>query len=157
MAIWQYTFQILPKESLSTLSADSYFGISENLFDDESYWKLYLIKRNFFHAIQKILPKNKSWSSEIDLYGHQESNCFEVISDNEGNVISVSFRIDFTTNYESILSNILEFCGLNGLVILDERIKIVPWNYEQAQSVIMTSPQVKKYNQLLKKGKDLGS
>ncbi|WP_257667158.1 hypothetical protein [Parapedobacter tibetensis] len=153
MAIWQYIFQVLPKESVSTLASDSFFNRTDEGFDDELFWKKYPLKKGFFNKINSTLKKTKSWSNDIDLYGNQESNCFEVLSDNEGNVLSVSFRIDFTSNYELILSHIIEFCGLNGLVILDEGLNIVPWNYEQVQSIIRTSPQVKKYNELFEKDK----
>ncbi len=148
MAIWQYTFLVLPKDSVEALSSDYRFEKREDWFDDELYWRLNRINKDFFQAVQKILPKNKSWSNQIYLYGNQESNCFELLCDNEGDVLSVSFRIDFRSNYERVLSQIIEFCSLNGLVILDEGLNLVPCNYEQLQSIIERSPQVKKYNEL---------
>lgn len=156
MAIWQYTFQVLPKESINTLTNDSFFNSADEGFDDELLWKQYPLKKGFFNKINSILKKTKSWSSDIDLYGNQESNCFEVLSDSEGNAISVSFRIDFTSNYEFILSHVIEFCGLNGLLILDEGLNIVPWNYEQVKNIIKNSPQVKKYNELYGNDKSFG-
>lgn len=148
MAIWQYTFQVLPKESVNALPEYFLFNHTNEGFDDELYWKKYPLKISFFDTINSILQKTESWSSDIDLYGNLESNCFEVLSDNDGNTLSVSFRIDFTSNYESILSHIIEFCGLNGLIILDENLNILPWNYEQVESVISNSSRVKKYNEL---------
>jgi hypothetical protein len=151
MAIWQYTFHVLPKESVETLSSEYHFIKGEDGFDDEPFWKLNPVNRGFFQPMLKILPKNKSWSNEIDLYGNQESNCLEVIFQEGGNIISVSFRIDFRGNYEMILSNIVEFCLRNGLVILDESLSIVPLNCEQVKSIINFSPQMKKYIVLTKK------
>lgn len=148
MALWQYTFQVLPKESVEVLSSDYHFEKSVNGFDDEPYWKLNLINKILFHSIQEILPKNKSWSNEIELYGNQESNCFEVFIDNNGEILSASFRIDFRSNYKKILSQIIEFCLLNGLVILNEDLNIVPLNSEQVQNIIENSPQARRYNEL---------
>ncbi|THF48480.1 MULTISPECIES: hypothetical protein [Flavobacterium] len=148
MAIWQYTFQVLPKESVNTLAEDFSFNYTDEGFDDELFWENYPLKKGFFNKINSILEKTKSWSNDIDLYGNQESNCFEVLSDNEGNVLSVSFRLDFTSNYESILRHILEFCSLNGLVILDEGLNIVPLNHGQVLSVIRNSQQMKRYKEL---------
>lgn len=151
MAIWQYTFHVLPKETVNTLAEVFFFNHTDEGFDDEFYWKKYAIKKNFFSEINSILKKNKSWSNDIDLYGNQESNCFEVLSDNEDNILSVSFRIDFTNNYEEILSQILEFCILNGLIVLDENLSVVPLNMEQVKYVIDNSPKVSMYRKLLKK------
>jgi hypothetical protein len=151
MALWQYTFQVLPKESIEVLSHGHYFkkGVSE--FDDEPYWKANPVNKIFFHSIQEILPKNKSWSNEIELYGNQESNCFEVFFDSKGEVLSASFRIDFRSSNEKILSQIIEFCLLSGLVILNEDLNVVPLNSEQVQCVIENSPQAKRYNELSSK------
>ncbi len=153
MAIWQYTFHVLPKESIKTLSPDHHFKKNERQFDDEFYWKLNPINKTFFRSMQNILPKNKSWSNEIDLYGAQESNCFEVLSDDKRNVLSVSFRIDFRNKYESILNYIIEFCSLNGLAILDEELNILPLNYEQVHNIIRTSSQARKYHEFFKSDK----
>ena len=156
MAIWQYTFLILPKESIEVLSTDYHFEKSKEGFDDEAYWKLNSIHRDFFYALQKFLPKEKSWSNEIDLYGNQESNCLEVLFDKEGNVVSVSFRLDFRNSYEKLLSQILEFCCLNGLIILDEDLNIVFGHYEQVQKTIEDSPQARRYHELSEKDKRRG-
>lgn len=155
MALWQYTFQVLPKENVETLSSDYHFEKNEYGFDDEPYWKLNPVNKDFFLLIQEILPKNKSWSDEIDLYGIQESNYFEVLFDNEGNVISVSFRVDFRAKYEKVLNQIIEFCCLNGLVILDEGLNIVHNNYEHIQKIIEDSFQAKKYSELSEKDKNV--
>lgn len=151
MALWQYTFQVLPKESVEVLPSNHHFEKDESGFDDEPYWKLNPINKNFFHSVQEILPKNKSWSNEIELYGNQESNCFEILFDCKGEVLSASFRIDFRSSYEKILSQIIEFCLLNGLVILNEDLNVVPLNSEQVQNIIENSPQVKRYNELSSK------
>lgn len=151
MALWQYTFQVLPKESIEVLSPDHYLKKGVSGFDDEPYWKLNPVNKIVFHSIQEILPKNKSWSNEIELYGNQESNCFEVLFDNRGEVLSASFRIDFRSSYEKILSQIIEFCILNGLVILNEDLSVVPLNAEQVQNIIEDSPQVRRYNELSSK------
>lgn len=155
MALWQYTFFVLPEESLRLLNSDLVFERSQDGFDDAPYWKLMQKNSSFFKGIDYILKKAKSWSKNIDLYGNQESSCFEVLFDHYSNcVISVSFRIDFTSNYERILRGIIEFCILNGLVILDEDLILVPMNLEQVKQIIEHSPQVNKY-EILSKKKDI--
>ncbi len=149
MALWQYTFHVLPKESVDALSPGFHLKKDEDGFDDRPYWKYNSFSRDFFHGMNNILIRNKSWSNQIDLYGNQESNCFEVFFEND-NVISVSFRIDLTSDYESILLEIIEYCLHMGLMIIDESLNIVPLNMETVKTIIRNSSQVKKYNELSK-------
>lgn len=149
MAIWQYTFHVLPNESIKSLLPLKHTSIREDLFDDESYWELYPSTKEKFILIHKFLPKNKSWCNEIDLYGAQDSNCFEVLSNDEGSIISASFRIDFRSNYENILRQIIEFCNINGLALLDEKLNFAPSDFAYLADIIENSPQAKRYFELM--------
>ena len=147
MALWQYMFHVLPKEAVQNTSTDFNFINDEEGFDDAPFWENLQIECSFFENISKILPRGKSWSEMRILYGNQESNCFEVLFENNM-VVSVSFRIDFTSKYELILNELIEFFILNGLIILDENLNILPLNIEIIEGVIKNSPQFKKYDEL---------
>ncbi|MFN8337538.1 MAG: hypothetical protein U0T36_00805 [Saprospiraceae bacterium] len=149
MALWQYTFQILPKRSFSVLKDDIQIFDENNLFDDEPYWKFEPINKNYFEGLERLLMKGKSWSKEIYLFGSEESNCLEVLFDLQtDNVKSVSLRIDFTSEFETVLRGVIDFCIYNELIILDEKLQIVPLNYESVSHIINNSSQFKRYNEL---------
>lgn len=151
MALWQYTFQILPKENFKALEKSVEISLDDNLFDEAPYWQIKPLNKSYFFKIGNILQKSKSWSKEIDLYGDQESNCFEVFFDGKtDDVTSVSFRIDFTSDYEMVLNNIMEFCILKGLIVLDEKLQLVPLNCESIRNLIENTPQVETYNEIKK-------
>lgn len=151
MALWQYTFQILPKESFEAFFQSFKISLDDNMFDETTYWQIKPFNKSYFERIGNILQKSKSWSEEIDLYGNQESNCFEVFFDGKtDDVTSVSFRINFTSDYEMVLNSIIEFCILKGLIVLDEELQLVPLNFESIRSLIENAPQVRKYNQIKK-------
>lgn len=153
MALWQYTFHILSKESFDTLRINFELAFGEFGFDDEPFWKFAAVHKSYFEEVSLILEKGKSWSNEIDLYGHQEINCLEVLFDGNTNIVSsVSFRIDFRSEYEMVLNPIIEFCILKGLVMLDEDLNIVALNYEVMKSVIENAPQKTMYNKLKNQG-----
>lgn len=144
MAIWQYTFHVLHQDNNNALNR------SKELFDDELFWKQHPFKRTFFEKIDSILKKNKSWSDAIDLYGNLESNCFEIIFDpSSDNVLSVSFRIDFRSDYKNILTNIIKFCSENKLIVLDENLHNIDLKYERINNIIQVSAAHKKYCDLL--------
>ena len=146
MAIWQYNFLVLPKDSIS--ANDLKLGIDDDGYYDDVYWLKKPTPVLFFTDINKIMPKGKSWCDNLLVFGNLESNCFEVYSKN-GFIQSASFRTNFTTDYEPILSQIVEFCILKGLIIVDEKLNITSLNLKTIKSVITNAPQVKKYNLLL--------
>lgn len=153
MALWQYTFRVLPKGNIGDTEGYSSKNMEDG-FDDEFYWTQFTFHRRHFYEIESILRKTNSWSGEIDLYGNQESNCLEVVFDANFTVLSASFRVDFTTNYERLLRHMIDFFLLKGFIILDERLGVIALNYEQVRYVITNSPQASRYYELLKKGKN---
>ena len=149
MAIWQYNFTLIPRASFSDKSLNVYFD-KDGLFEDDIYWDLFSINIDFFSDINAIIPKGKSWSNNIILFGNEEANCFEVYKD-EQKVKSVSFRIDFTSNYEDFLRGVIEFALLRNLLIVDEGYNILEPNFLLINNLIESSPQFLKYKQLSSK------
>ena len=116
------------------------------VFDDSVFWKGDTI--NFIDQIEEILPRKKSWSKNLFLFGDEESNEFSIFYENN-KVVSVSFRLDFRTNYEIVLRMIIELCIINQYIIIDEKIKLVELNFNSIKQQIEDSPQYLKYNDLL--------
>ncbi|MBP6510208.1 MAG: hypothetical protein KA339_06590 [Candidatus Kapabacteria bacterium] len=149
MALWQYTFQIVTKESYEYLHKDSNPVSGEDGFDEEPYWLLTPTKRSLFDGISSIISKGKSWSDALDVDGNLESNCLNVLFNTATQEVeSVSFRIDYTRQYEHVCRAIIEFCILKGMVVLDEKLEIVPMSYEAIKALIEDSPQRKRYDQM---------
>jgi hypothetical protein len=150
MSLCQVGFFVLPgKCFLKSYQEHTLEITDEHYFDDARYWKAEQVPCDFFAEIGSILPINASWNEMITLYGEQDSNRFEVFSDGK-NVESVSFRIDFTSNYEDILRDLIEFFIMNDLVILDNNLEKIPLNFDSVRSVIESAPQVEKYRMLSK-------
>lgn len=149
MAIWQYNFTLIPRASFLDKSLNVHFDM-DGLFEDDIYWDLVSINIDFFSDIDAIIPKGKSWSNNIILFGSEEANCFEVYKD-EQKVKSVSFRVDFTSNYEDFLRGVIEFALLKNLLIVDEEYNILEPNFLSINNSIESSPQFLKYKQLSSK------
>jgi hypothetical protein len=133
MALSQISFFTLPQKTFQKLS-QSHLKKEDHLFDDSVYWASERAPCDFFAKIGSFLPINTSWSKQITLYGQQDSNCFEVLCEDQI-ILSVSFRIDFTSDYEDILRNLIEFFITNDLLILDDSVFID----ESTQKVGMNS------------------
>ena len=151
MAIWQYNLTVLPK----SIFDKEYFSLEQfidedGFLDDESCWLTEPTRANFFNEIEHFLPRNKSWSTNIILFGNQNSNRFEIYKNVDDFVISVSFRIDYTSEYEDILRAIISFIEMRKLVILDEEMRLLDSNFVTIKSHIEASNQRKAYEDLSK-------
>lgn len=146
MAIWQYRFTVIPKDSISSDSFEPHYD-AEGLFEDDIYWSNFPTSVSLFQEFEKVLPKGKSWSKDLLLFGSQESNCLEVYVEDE-NVTSVSLRVDFSNNYEAFLRSAIEFVYLKGLLLLGEGNDILETNYLSIKEIIENSQQYTRYQEL---------
>ena len=73
----------------------------------------------------------------------------EVFFDRENRVTSVSLRIDFRSDYNKILYQLLSFFKAKDYTLLDENLQpIKTINNESLEVIIKQSAQYKKYNEL---------
>ncbi|ACU03271.1 hypothetical protein [Pedobacter heparinus] len=116
MAIWQYTIEIIPRGALSDLGTSGFITLDDyNNFD---FWGNFDLGIEFFDSLTAGLERSRSWSDEIILYGDSESTCIRFFLE-ESKISGIDVRIDFRYNYSEILNSVIEFCHLNGFVILD--------------------------------------
>lgn len=120
MAIWQITFYIIDA-SVSNINLDQ-----DTDFDDSYYWENSKRDVRLFKSVGLFLEENKSWSSQIKQYGDLKSNCLEVYFDDTNKILSVSFRIDFLSDYDLILEKVLIFCLNNNLAIVTLKGDVLP-------------------------------
>lgn len=149
MAIWQYNFTVIPKNGIEKGNFISKKYLDEDGFlEDEPIWLRSPTKMEIFDAIEKILPRNESWSKNISLFGDQDSNRFEVYRNEVGSVISVSFRIDFQSGYDQILENIINFLDKHDMLILDEKMQLLKNDFDEVKSEIEGCEQRIAYKKL---------
>jgi hypothetical protein len=151
MALYQYTFYLVERKSLEDLSAAREFieGVS---FNEEPYWIYNHRLKSLFWEVDGILEKNKSWSTEIDLYGIQDGNCLEVSFDAAGYITSASFRIDFRNHSENILDKIVAFCIIKDLAIIDaQNLNVLAPDHKLIYNIIKSSKQWKTYYSFMSK------
>lgn len=147
MALWQYTFEIVPKKNV--LKQGVPIKIDEKYYNETNFWNNEY-ESNFFKEFDKILPRGKSWSKNIILFGKEDSNVLEVVLEDKKDkkVIEVILRIDFRTNYAHLLNEILQFCLSNGFILLDEDLNIMSFDSSKIINIIENSPQYNKLKEI---------
>lgn len=138
MALNQVSFRIFPKST----------KLKNNSYSDE-LWNEYKTNKDIFNPIDKCLKEEKSWSEDIKLFGKDTSSCLEVMFNNEENIESIDFRVDYTIPYKLILETIIWLCESNNLVITDEDNNQIELKYEKLNEYILGSNNVKLGNNLL--------
>jgi hypothetical protein len=147
MALWQYSFFVLPKTALQSEFFYEQVEDGLQLFDSDPYWQNAKFPCNNFSELEVILPKGQSWSEELTIYGNNDSNCLKVFCE-DGISFSVTLRIDFTTDYESVLRMLIEYFIRQELILLDQELHPVALNFESVKHVIESSTQVLTYRKL---------
>jgi len=141
MAIWQYTFEIIPKEILSEL------GVS-NFISPDDYEKCdFECEMDLVEALVADMMRGESWSEEIIVYGDAESTCIKFFIENE-KVTGIIARLDIRYDCSIILNSIVQFCSLRAFAILDED-KILDLNATSIIEHIKESNQLMLYRKLL--------
>lgn len=143
MAIWQYSFSIVPKEDLNAIGCSQF--IEKEKYYSHDFWQNRCTVSEYQTQLNDILPKGSSWSSSITLFGQEDSNNIEIVT-NENVIVEMSFRLDFRST--TILDKVIEFCIYNGLALITEDFFVIPLNSEIIMSVVKNSRQYKKFVEL---------
>ncbi|MCI5090544.1 hypothetical protein [Phaeodactylibacter sp.] len=149
MAIWQYTFLVVPQHSVSSKSFEPQYD-EDGLFEDNVFWSSISASTSLFEDFEKILPKGKSWSKDLLIFGNEESNCLEVYREND-QVASVSLRVDYSCDYEVFLREVIEFFHSKKLAVIDENHQFLEVSYPSIKNAIDESPLNKRYRALSSK------
>jgi hypothetical protein len=126
MAVWQYKFYLLPRDEL-----DSYFPnqnhITESDFNDIKWWKYQKIMD--LDSISMLLPKRESWSSDIILFGSEDSNCLEILTE-AGEIAEISARMDVRKDYLAFLTQLCNFAAKNNCILLNDSLNLFLPDFE---------------------------
>lgn len=151
MAIWQYSFYILPK-AVSSFTQEQLTTIFDEGQEVEQYWNDAGLLRSDFNELSQIFASQKSWCATIDQYGSIDSSCIEV-SYEKNNITNVHFRINFTSDFEATLLAVMAFCRKHDLIILGEWYRKLPVDIEGIKQVIFSSSNAAVYATLSKPNK----
>lgn len=147
MALWQYTFRVVPNVDSLALDGVTHNSEGNRAITDEELWDTKKVPLSELAELGEILPLGKSWNTDLVVYGDLEKNCIEVYL-NGDNVSSMSFRIDFRSEYENILSKLIKTLKDMGLTALNESLVVVPLMFEAMQETIESSSQFSTWRKL---------
>lgn len=144
MALWQYTFIIIPNEFADCeITPDEFGG-----YETAPFWFHADVAHDAFKELEKILPLGESWNENLTVYGDTDSNCIEIFRGDDGLIDSVSCRLDFHSDYGCILAEFVTFCNKYNFAIVDENLDMADLEINNLKRIIENCPQKKLYKEL---------
>lgn len=78
MSTWQFSVYLIPYSWAKEHEFDSKSLFDQEGFTTESVWKSVQLDNDFQERIEKVLPKAKSWSDKLLLWGDPEKNDIQI-------------------------------------------------------------------------------
>jgi len=150
MSIKQNTYHIIPKignfQLFPGLCLKSFR--EEEFFEDDAFWNINEMETTrILEYLNQRFEEEVSWSTEMKIYGKLDHDCIKIILDTN-KIVSMSFRIDFTSNFDLFLQHILNFCDSFQLLIVDFDLNILELDFFQVKENITNSQNFKNYRKL---------
>jgi hypothetical protein len=149
MAVWQYNIFIVPEEEVKSFFGDKSYISFEDL-NGVNFWKYQKIDTEDFNVFEEVLPRKRSWSNDIVLFGDESSNCLEILI-NENKIEEITARIDLRCDYEFFLKFLCDFSLKNDFVFLDNSLKVLYPDYNIMNKEINDYPIYKSFLSTIEK------
>jgi hypothetical protein len=117
MAIWQYDFIAIPRDELSNAIGGIPTAMTQEQYSTLNFWGTRQPEPGFEVEFSKWRPEIKSWSSDLRLWGTEESNRID-ISYLNGRVSNIEFRIELRSISIHFLDIITKFVRINNCLLV---------------------------------------
>ncbi|WP_298760644.1 hypothetical protein [uncultured Psychroserpens sp.] len=155
MSIFQNTYFIVPRNGNYDLFEDlnlKSFLEEEGLFDDDLFWEGLNYKyEKYKDYLMNIFEVGDSWSKKVKIFGNNDTNCLKLFVE-EGFILSVSFRVNFKTDYAEFLRQVIEFCKINDYLVVDNKLDVLSLDFETINYNIINSTAFKRFNDFFTDG-----
>ena len=138
MAIWQFSFVMVPEEKIANILGSNIEGSMTKHNEELMSWKGYCIKEGSLVEISKVLAPTKSWADNIKQYGVIDESCLELYYE-EDEVIEISVRLDLRSLSKDILEAIVSFIKVNKGMISTKNGNLIKPTVDDILSVIKTT------------------
>lgn len=111
MAYWHYNCLVLPKDEIWRVFPQKPFALSQDQIEAHQWWSEVQPPKDLEKEISKILPRDKSWSPEVGIWGGDDGDTITVVYDC-GKIQEIELKIDTRDLSQVFLIKILELVRL---------------------------------------------
>jgi len=111
MAIWQFRLDLIPRKAIFEKYDTLPVTLPKDLVEDFPWWVGILPPKGVETAIDSVLPRAKSWSESMCLWGDERSDTASICYNNDSKeeVEWIGFRLDIRNLSIGLLEKICEF------------------------------------------------
>lgn len=157
MSVYQNTYFVVPRKGnynlFEGLNLNSFIE-EDGFFEDDLFWENLKYKYGDIESyLLSVLEVGKSWSKDLKIFGNIDLNSLEILLENNF-VVSLSFRVNFKTDYSSFLKEVIEFCKLNDFLIVDNDLNTLVLEHGQINNNIINSKAYNRFKEFFANDKD---
>jgi len=116
MAIWQFSFIILPQEKVMKYSNNRIENATFSDFQEIS-WEGHGLSKSSLEKVSNVLKETQSWSDDIKQFGSLDGTCIQLFYD-ENILDGISIRIDLRTVTAELLKEVVSFIKENEAILI---------------------------------------
>jgi hypothetical protein len=143
MAIWQFTFHLVPREAVERLHGPAAIALiafrplDAGTHDENADWPNYWAgrsPRSYADAVEALLPSRKSWDSDALMFGDEKGDSIELWNDD------VTVRLDIRQFNESLAGAIVSLAADNDLKLaMAQTARLIKPSYDKLAREIAQS------------------
>ncbi len=154
MSVYQNEYFIVPKKGeyllFEGLNLKSF--LEDDFFEEDLFWAGQNIELTRLDPyLLKNFGEDESWSEDLKIYGNNDGNCIKVIVE-DGAIVSITFRVNFTTDYSKFIIDVIGFCKENEFLVVDSELDVLPLDYQAILNNILSSNAFKNYEAFFGQG-----
>lgn len=107
MATWQFDFHFVPSDSVTRYFGATPTRITDEEFDERSWWTGHKAGRDLEAEMDSILPRIESWNVQLQQWGSDDGNRIDLLRD-ATDISDVFVRVDTRHISHTFLSDIVE-------------------------------------------------
>jgi len=145
MALWQYAFQLIPKNCGIT---DGDVISRNELSVDMNFWQPINFNKIDTSEINAVLPMTKSWSKDLVLFGTIDSSFISFYLENKL-ITEVELRIDLRKDLNGFLRKLSLINFLHDVLLIDEVGYVSKFNMPLIVHKIINSIHYANFNKIM--------
>ena len=108
MAVWQFQIELVPKAVAEANSLCAGMVLTQEQRESIVWWRDQRLPVTLSHDVEKMLPSQKAWSKDLEVFGSLDTSCVTILREGES-LVEVQFRFDLRETTIELLETAVQF------------------------------------------------
>lgn len=126
MAVWQYEMLLLPKAVVTKKFAGIPLRLDCRDLEESEWWSNESLPSDYAETLGQLLRVSDSWSQDVQIWGEQDGNRFQVVKQH-GQVVEMAAFINVRRLDMRFIEDVVAFAvHCNCMILLDDMTLLEP-------------------------------